>query len=221
MARHELRFPGESDEYRRARDDLLEAELALRRATEAVAAQRRELPPGGAIPEDYEFDGADGPIRLSELFGGGDTLVLYSFMYGPEMERACPSCTSIVDSLDGAAPHVEQRVRLAIVAKSPLARLQAHADTRGWHNVRLLSSAGNTYNHDYFGERDGSQRPMLNVFGRDGDAIRHFWGSELNLTAPDPGQNERHVDTIWPLWNVLDVTPQGRDGDEPFPRLAY
>ena len=217
-----LSFPGESADYRAARDRLLEAEIELRRSIERVAATRRELPPGGAVPEDYAFEGADGAVWLSELFEPGkDVLAIYSFMYGPEVERPCPSCTSILDSLDGTAVHVRQRINLAVVAKSPLERILAFAEERGWRRLRLLSSAGSSYNRDYHGERaDGAQMPMLNVFVRDGDAIRHFWGSELMNAPADPGQNERHVDLIWPLWNLLDATPEGR-GTDWQPSLSY
>src|SRR5579864_5756350 len=102
---HAIRFPGESDEYRAARNRLLEAEADLRRQTEQVAALRRSLPDGGLLKDDYVFDeaspGATGRVKLSELFQDGkDTLILYSFMYGPDMKQACPSCTSILDGLN-------------------------------------------------------------------------------------------------------------------------
>lgn len=187
---------------------------------EAVAARRRELPLGGAVTEDYVFQGldADGTladVRLSELFAPGkDTLVIYNFMYGPNMERACPSCTAFLDSLDGAAEHISQRVNLAVVAKSPLPRILAHAEGRGWRRLRLLSSAGNTYNLDYFGETPGGdQGPMLNVFRRDGETIHHFWGSELMIAPADPGQDSRHTGTLDQLWSVFDLTPEGRGTD--------
>ncbi|MGH8984813.1 MAG: DUF899 family protein [Acidimicrobiia bacterium] len=223
---HERRFPGETDDYRAARNRVLEAEVALRRSTEAVAAARRALPAGGPVPEDYEFelagDGEPASVRLSELFGPEkDTLVVYNFMYGPAMARPCPSCTSILDSLDGSAPHITQQVNLAVIAKSPPARIADFARERGWQNLRLLSSAGNTYNLDYFGEdADGNQWPMLNVFQRNGDETHHFWGSELLLGSSDEGQDNRHVDFMWPLWNVIDVTPDGRGADWN-PALSY
>jgi predicted dithiol-disulfide oxidoreductase (DUF899 family) len=215
------RFPGESDEYRAARDQLLDAEIELRRSIERVAAMRRELPPGGEVPEDYIFEGSEGRVRLSDLFEPGkDTLAVYSFMYGPEDDRPCPGCTAILDSLDGSVVHATQRINLAVVAKSPLDRIRAFAEERGWRRLPLLSSAGNSYNRDYLGETsDGAQMPMLNVFIRDGGAIRHFWGSELLYAPPDPGQHERHADSIWPLWGLLDDTPEGR-GDWNV-RLSY
>jgi predicted dithiol-disulfide oxidoreductase (DUF899 family) len=224
---HSVRFPGESEAYRSARNELLEEELALRRHVEAVAAKRRSLPLGGEVPEDYVFDeqGEDGTVRqvrLSELFAEGkDTLIVYSYMYGPQMPRPCVACTSILDALDGEAPHVTQRVNLVAVAKSPIERIRQFTDDRGWRNLRLLSSAGNTYNRDYQGELpDGSQMPALNVFVRRDGRIHHFYCTELLFAPADPGQDERHVDSIWPLWSLFDLTPEGR-GEKWYPRLSY
>jgi predicted dithiol-disulfide oxidoreductase (DUF899 family) len=238
-------FPGESAEYRAARDRLLEQEIELRRAEEAVAAARRDLPAGGLVPEDYVFrglgaDGAPTDVRLSELFAPGrDSLAIYSMMFpryhgderpGPKTGRTaelplaegpCPSCTALLDQLDGAAEHVGQRMNFAVVAKTPLQRVVAFAHERGWRWLRVLSSATNTYNRDYRSEtEDGDQMPMLNVFHRDGDTIRHFWGSELLYAPTDPGQDPRHVGSLEPLWNLFDLTPEGRptDWDE---QLSY
>jgi predicted dithiol-disulfide oxidoreductase (DUF899 family) len=230
-----ITFPGESADYRAARVRLLDKEIELRRATEAVAAARRALPPGGVVPQDYVFQregagGAPTDVRLSELFAPGrDALVIYNFMFprdpgdqrpGPQAgqtallplaEGPCPSCTAFLDQLDGAAEHASQHINLAVVAKSPLSRIVTFAKERGWRRLRLLSSANNTYNRDYHGETvEGSQRPMLNVFHRDGETIRHFWGSELFYAPTDPGQDPRHVGTLEPLWNLFDLTPQGR-----------
>jgi predicted dithiol-disulfide oxidoreductase (DUF899 family) len=231
-------FPGESAAYRAARDRLLEQEIALRRATEAVAAARRALPAGGVVPEDYVFQGA-GPlgasvdVKMSALFAAGTrSLVIYNFMFprasddarpGPERgetallplaEGPCPSCVTLLDQLDGAAEHVAQRVNLVIVARAPLPRILAFAKERGWTHLRLLSSAGNGYNRDYHGETaERSQMPMLSVFHRDGGTIRHFWSAELLFAPADPGQDPRHLGTIEPLWNLFDFTPDGRGTD--------
>ena len=225
-----ITFPGESPEYRAARDRLLQQEVELRRAMEAVAATRRELPPGGAVPTDYVFESPGGPVPLSRLFSPGhDTLVVYNFMFprdrtdarpGPRhgrsallplLESPCPSCTALLDQLEGAAEHVAQRVDLVVSAKAPLSRVLAFAEERGWRRLRLVSSLGNTFSRDYFGETDeGDQRPMLNVFRRDGDSVRHFWGSELLYAPTDAGQDPRHVGTIEPLWNLFDLTPGGQ-----------
>jgi predicted dithiol-disulfide oxidoreductase (DUF899 family) len=232
-----IKFPSESAEYRLARDRLLEQEIELRRVTERVAAARRALPLGGPVPEDYVFQGrgADGTpadVRLSELFASGkDSLVIYSFMFprasndqrrGPNAGQTallpladgpCPSCTALLDQLDGAAEHVAQRVNLAVVAKAALPRILTFADERGWRRLRLLSSAANSYNRDYRGETGGWQMPMLNVFRCERGTIYHFWGSELLYAPTDPGQDPRHVGTIEPLWNLFDLTPDGRGTD--------
>lgn len=228
---HSERFPGESADYRAARDKLLKAELNLRRDLEKVAAMRRQLPRGGPVPQDYLFEEGSADqddtesvrtVRLSELFVRPKaSLVVYSFMYGPKMAKACPSCTSILDSLDGTAPHATQRINLVVVAKSPLQRIRAYARERGWRNLRLLSSANNTYNRDYHGEDDkGSQWPALNVFARHGRKIQHSFCSELLFAPSEPGQDRRHVDVLWPLWNLLDFTPEGR-GTDWRPKLEY
>jgi predicted dithiol-disulfide oxidoreductase (DUF899 family) len=227
----DTRLPGESGEYRAARDALLEEEAELRRRIERVASLRRKLPLGGAVAEDYAFqEGAPDlddaatvkTVRLSELFAlGKDSLLLYSFMYGPAMEKPCPMCTAMLDSLNGAAPHVRQRVNLAVVASSPIERIRAYARARGWQNLRLLSSAANGYNRDYHAEApDGSQLPVLNVFVRRPDGIRHFYSTELLFQSPEPGQHPRHLDLIFPLWNLFDLAPEGRGADW-FPQLAY
>jgi predicted dithiol-disulfide oxidoreductase (DUF899 family) len=169
-------------------------------------------------------------MRLSELFEPGkDSLLIYSMMFPrapdddrpgpaggqtallPLAEGPCPSCTSLIDQLDGAAEHASQRVNLAVASKAPIERMLAFAAERGWRRIRLLSSAGSTYNRDYLAETaDGEQQPMLNVFHRDGTTIRHFWASELLYAPTDPGQDPRHVGTIEPLWNLFDLTPDGR-----------
>jgi len=230
-----IAFPGESTEYRVARDRLLGLEIELRRSMEAVAGARRALPPGGLIPDDYVFQGrgADGTpaeVRLSELFAPGkDSLVIYNFTFprdpgdtrpGPQAgqtallplaEGPCPSCVALLDQLDGAAEHAAPLVNFAVVAKAPAPRVLAFAEERGWRRLRLLSSANNAYNRDYFGETaEGHQRPMLNVFHRDGETIRHSWGSELLYAPTDPDQDPRHVGTLEPVWNLLDLTPEGR-----------
>jgi predicted dithiol-disulfide oxidoreductase (DUF899 family) len=227
---HNVRFPNESRAYREARNELLLAERELRRQTERVAAQRRALPLGGEVPEDYVFEevgrlsgaAASGKsAKFSDLFDSKQTLIVYSFMYGPEMEAACPSCTSILDGLDGESQHLNQRASFVVIAKSPPARIFDHARARGWTDLRLLSSAKNKYNADYYGENaKGEQRPALNVFTQRDGKVFHSYCTELMFTSSDPGQDPRHVDLIWPLWHLLDVTPEGR-GSDWRPKLKY
>jgi predicted dithiol-disulfide oxidoreductase (DUF899 family) len=227
------RFPGESAEYRLARDELLNAEVELRRQTERVAAQRRALPLGGEIRTDYVFEewdagaGAPREIRLSQLFEDGkDTLYVYSFMVvapeqGLPFTGPCPSCTSIIDAIDGELPHITQQMSFAVAAKPRIESFRAHAATRGWRHSRLLSTLDGSYSRDYGAEdENGYQWPIATVFVRRDGAIHHFWSSELWFAAHDDQQGPRHVDFMWPLWAVLDRTPRGRPSEWQ-PALGY
>jgi predicted dithiol-disulfide oxidoreductase (DUF899 family) len=236
VRKNDRRFPNESVAYRRARDKLLAKEIELRRSMESVAAQRRALPPGGIVPEDYAFDGLgpDGNLakmKLSDLFAPGtDSLIIYSFMFprypkddrpGPtggvtarlkREDGPCPSCVALLDSLEGATGHIEAAGFIfVVVAAAPLNQLIDFAKDRGWNSLRLLSSAGNSFKHDYHAETlEGHQMPMMTVFQRRGKTIRHFWSSEMFWIKPDPRQDPRHCGTIEPLWNMFDLTPKGR-----------
>jgi predicted dithiol-disulfide oxidoreductase (DUF899 family) len=231
MSLHSIRFPNESPAYRESRDQLLEAEMRLRKNIEEVAALRRKLPLGGQVPQDYVFtEGAadlsdahtERKVRLSELFHPGEnTLAIYSYMFGPNMKEPCTSCTSILDGLNGASPHINDRISFVVVAKSPIQRIRELARGRGWNHLRLLSSEGNTYNHDYQGENaKGNQTPSLNIFTRRDGKIYHTYNTELMFVAKEPGQDGRHVDMIWPMWNLFDFTPEGR-GATWYPKLSY
>lgn len=235
-----LSFPNESTEYRRARNRLLAAEIDLRRQAEAVAAMRRSLPPGGLLKEDYVFRRLDPlhreeEVRLSELFGGKSSLILYSYMFGPEREEPCAGCAHLLDGLDGAARHVPQVAAFYVVARSPLSRLAGWARERRWPHLDFLSAAGNGYTADYFGNtaglaekmraereyEDGKDwdEPMINVFHKRNGEIRHFWGGELVYAPEEPGQHHRALDAIDPVWGLLDLLPEGRGAF--FPRLTY
>lgn len=228
---HGRRFPGESDAYREARDRLLEAEMDLRKRVEAVAALRRSLPAGGMVKEDYVFDAAAldrtggatlGRTKFSDLFEGDKkSLLIYSFMFAPGAELPCPACSSLMDSLNGGMPHLENRINFAVVAKAPIENFSRWAAQRGWHNLRLLSSNANSYNSDYQAESpDGDQLPIVNVFQKTDDGIHHTYSTELFYAPNEEGQHPRHVDLIWPLWSVFDLTPEGR-GTDWFPRHSY
>jgi predicted dithiol-disulfide oxidoreductase (DUF899 family) len=229
-------FPHETPDYRSARTALLKREVALRREMEAVAAELRALPAGGEVPEDYSFDciGADGAlstVRLSELFRGRDTLMLYHYMFPrhaqdnrpgptagsmehvPLAEGPCPSCTALIDMWEGTMPHFEGLGgNLAVVAKAPIERVAAFARDKAWKHIRLLSAANNTFKRDYHGEdADGQQVPIMTVFKRWPDGvIRLHWASELLFEPTDPGQDPRHMGTVEPLWTLFDLTPGGR-----------
>jgi len=221
---HDNRFPGESEEYRDARNDLLKAEIDLRNNIEKVASLRRNLPKGGKLKEDYEFEelvnGNVEKIKFSELFSNEKkSLIVYSFMYPVDAKEACNGCTSILDGLDGNAPDIRDKINFVVIAKSPIEKIHAWATKRGWHNLRLLSSNKNSYNKDYFGEfSEEQQMPSVNVFVKE-DEIYHFWNSEMLFSKAEDGQHPRHADLLWPVWNMFDLTPEGRGNW--FPKFNY
>jgi predicted dithiol-disulfide oxidoreductase (DUF899 family) len=216
-----VRFPGESAEYRAARTALLAEEIELRRHVERVAALRRALPPGGEVKGDYRFMTEDGPSDLAGLFTGKSTLIVYSFMFGPQRERPCPMCTNLLNAWAGNAADIGQRASLVVVARSPIERLVAWKRERGWKDLRLATDLNEAYSRDYFGLLpDGSEIPAMNVFTRKGGTIRHFWSGEMTGGTADPGQDPRGAPDPAPLWTVLDMTPEGR-GSDWYPKLDY
>ncbi|HEX4328682.1 MAG TPA: DUF899 family protein [Burkholderiales bacterium] len=212
-------FPNESADYRRARTALLAEEIELRRHIERVAEMRRALPPGGAVARDYRFEGENGPAGFADLFGDKQSLVIYSYMYGPKRERPCPMCTSLLSAWDGEALDVAQHVSLVVVARSPIARLVAFRQERGWRHLRLYSDMSGDYTRDYV-SADDADIPALNVFTRRDGGIRHFWSGEMGGTTADPGQDPRGAPDLMPLWTILDSTPEGRGADW-YPKLSY
>jgi predicted dithiol-disulfide oxidoreductase (DUF899 family) len=216
-----VRFPNESQEYRRAREALLAEEIELRRHIERVAEQRRALPPGGKVTKDYRFEGERGPASFADLFGDKQTLVVYSYMFGPQRERPCPMCTSLLSAWDGEARDVEQRVALAVVARSPIERLVAFKKERGWRSLKLYSDTTSEFSRDYHAlSPDGGDGAAFNVFTRREGAIRHFWGGEMGFDTADPGQDPRGAPDLMPIWTILDSTPEGR-GTDWYPKLEY
>ena len=218
-AYRQTNLPNESPEYLSKREELREAEIELMRQRERVAELRRTLPPGATI-QDYEF--LEGPtslsegdepvrkVRLSELFTAPDrVLVIYQFMYGKKQTNPCPMCTAWIDSFNGVAHHLAQNVDLAIVAAADPATLRTHARKRGWDRLRLLSAGESTFKYDLGSEdREGGQDSTISVFTRDTDGtLRHFYSGHPWL-ADDI--KERGIDEMNPIWNVLDLTPQGR-----------
>jgi predicted dithiol-disulfide oxidoreductase (DUF899 family) len=203
----ELRYPNETRAYREARAALLREEQALVEKVKAVAEQRRRLPPGGELKEDYVFrwavDGKVGKtVRFSELFGDKPTLLLYSFMFGPNWDKPCPSCTSLVDAFDRAWYSVTRHAAFVAIAKAPAERINAWAKERGWSQMALVSGYDSTYQADYrCQDSDDMQQPVMHVFMKRDGRILHFWGTETE---------SNHMDTVWPYWNLMDFTPEGR-----------
>jgi predicted dithiol-disulfide oxidoreductase (DUF899 family) len=220
-ARNTTRYPNESPEYRRARQALLTEEIELRRHLERVAEQRRALPPGGEVIKDYRFQSETGSVSFADLFGGKQTLLVYNYMFGPQRERPCPMCTSLLSAWDGEARDVEQRVALAVVARSPIERLVAFKKERGWRDLKLYSDTNGDFSRDYHAiTPDGGDDANLHVFTRANGKIRHFWSGEMGFESADPGQDPRGAPDLMPLWILLDFTPEGR-GTDWYPKLEY
>jgi len=212
-------LPNESDQYLRKREEVRLAEIELLRARERVAELRRAMPKGADI-QDYEF--LEGPaslgygdepvtkVRLSDLFTSPDrSLVIYHFMFGKKQTTACPMCTAWIDGYNGVAHHLAQTTDFAIVAAADPATLRAYARARGWNKLRLLSAGDSTFKYDLGSEdEEGNQDSTISVFTKDSDGtLRHFYSGHPWL---DPNIKERGIDELSPIWNVLDLTPQGR-----------
>jgi predicted dithiol-disulfide oxidoreductase (DUF899 family) len=218
-AKNESSYPNESDEYRKARNALLAEEIELRRQIERVAALRRSLPPGGLVPEGYTFEGENGSATFADLFGDKQTLLAYSFMFGPQREQACPVCTSLLSAWDGTAKNVSQLISVVVIAGSPIERLVSFKNERGWNHLKMYSDVSGDYTRAYVSGADADM-PAVNVFTRRDNTIRHFWSGEMGPSAADPGQDPRGAPDIDPLWTMLDLTPEGR-GTVWYPKLDY
>jgi predicted dithiol-disulfide oxidoreductase (DUF899 family) len=214
------RWLGESAEYRQARTALLAEEIELRRRIQRVAEQRRTLPPG-PVAKDYRFlDEQGNDIGLVDLFGRHDTLFTYFWMFGPERARPCPMCTSFVGSLDIPTPDIDQRLAIAIVGRSPVARQLAFARERGWRNLKFYQIVGDDFARDVHALTDEGEGAAVVVWTRDGDTARLFWAAEGGAETADPGFDPHLAPDPTPLWNILDWTPEGRGADW-YPKLNY
>jgi len=219
--RNGVTFPHESDEYRSARNALLAEEIELRRHIERVAEMRRALPPGGSVKKSYRFVGENGPVSFEDLFGDKDTLVIYTYMFGPQRERPCPMCTSLLSALDGETPDIMQRVAFTVTARSPIEKLAAFKKERGWHHLPLYSDTSGEFSRDYHAiTPDGGDDAGLHVFTRRDGTIRHFWSAEMGGVTADPGQDPRGAPDLMPLWTIIDCTPEGRSPNW-YPKLDY
>ena len=218
-ATNEARYPNESAEYRSARNALLAEEIELRRHLERVAAQRRALPPGGELPQDFEFIGESGPAHLSSLFGDMDTLMVYSMMFGSQRKGPCPSCTSFLSAWNGIAVNLRQRIALAVTARSPIERLVDYKKERGFANLPFVSDGSGEYTRTYV-SKDDADVPGFSLFTRRDGVVRHFYSGEMAGAMADPGQDPRGAPDLDHLWLMLDLTPEGR-GTNWYPRLSY
>jgi predicted dithiol-disulfide oxidoreductase (DUF899 family) len=212
-------FPNESSQYRSARNALLAEEIELRRHLERVASQRRALPIGGEIPQDFEFVSEAGPIRFSSLFGGKDTLMVYSMMYGPQRKSPCPVCTSFLNTWNGVAINLRERAAIGVTARSPIERLREYKTQRGLVNLPIFSDTSGEYTRTYVSADDGDF-PGFSVFSRRNGKLYHFYSGEMSGDMSDPGQDPRGAPDLDSLWLMLDWTPEGR-GIDWYPKLDY
>ena len=212
-------YPNESATYRAARNALLAEEIELRRHVERVAAQRRELPVGGEVPRDLEFVSEAGPVRLSELFGDKDTLMVYSMMFGPQRKGPCPSCTSFLTSWNGTAVNLRERVAMVVTARSPVERLVDYKKQRGLENLNFVSDGSGEFTRTYVNAEDADV-PGFSVFTRRDGKVFHFYSGELSGAMADPGEDPRGAPDMDPLWLMLDLAPEGR-GTDWYPKLEY
>jgi len=217
VAKNQAHFPNESAEYRAARNKLLVAELELRRQVERVAEMRRALPPGGEVKKDYRFVTERGPATIAELFGDKDTLIIYSYMFGPQRKNPCPMCTSYMNTWDKKLKDVEHHAAFVMMARSPIERQIANKKERGWTNLHVVEDTTGDYTRDYV-NKDDEDVPGYAVFTRKDGVIRHFWSGEFSGAMADPGQDPRGAPDFDPLWLLLDTTPKGR-GKDWYPKL--
>jgi predicted dithiol-disulfide oxidoreductase (DUF899 family) len=216
---NQAQYPNESAEYRIARNALLAEEIELRRHIERVAAQRRALPSGGELAKNFELISETGPSRLSDLFGDKETLLIYSMMYGPQRKEPCPMCTSFLNSWNGTAINLLDRVAIAVTARSPIERLVEYKRDRGFPNLPFVSDRSGDYTRTYV-TADDADVPGFSVFTRRDGVIRHFYSGEMSSDMADRGQDPRGAPDLDPLWLMLDLTPEGR-GTTWYPKLDY
>ncbi len=205
-------FPNETPLYRQARNELLEQEIELRRQIERVSALRRQLPPGGEVTRDYRFESEDGPVKLADLFGQRDTLIVYSYMFGPRREKMCPMCASFLNSIDLKLPAMQERVAFAAMARSPIERQLDNKRARGWKNMPIYADTDGAFTRDYV-HPDDADIPAYNVFTRRDGKLRHFYAGEMSGDMADPDQDPRGAPDLDILWTLLDTTPEGRGAD--------
>ena len=207
MADSSLLMPGVDETYRQSRDRLRQAEIELRDRIEEVAAMRRGLPSGPAVP-DYTFTDMDGnQVHLSELFAGDkNDLIVYHLMYWPTDDEFCPMCSLWIDGFNGVAPHLTQRTNFVVASRAPVDKLKVWGQRRGWHRLRLLSDDGPQFARDIDAEdADGNPDSTIVVFTREGGQMRHVYTAHPNLE-----DRERGIDLLCPVWHLLDLTPSGR-----------
>lgn len=209
------------DEWVEARKALLAKEKQFTKLRDDLSAERRDLP-WVEVDRNYVFDGPDGPQSLADLFDGRDQLIVYHFMFGPDWQEGCPSCSLIADTFDDAIVHLNQRdVSMVVISRAPYEKLRSYEDRMGWH-FKWLSSENTDFNRDFHvtftaAERESGQAyynyqssgfpvdeaPGLSVFYKDQDGrIYHTYSTY-----------GRGLDPLMSTYQFLDLVPKGRDED--------
>jgi predicted dithiol-disulfide oxidoreductase (DUF899 family) len=217
---------GTREEWRAARATLLEREKELTRLNDVIARERQALP-WVPVEQEYVFDSPDGPVTLAELFGGRSQLIVQHLMFGPDDERACASCTSIADGVNGPHEHLEHHdVAFAAVSRAPLAKLQEYKAKLGW-TFRWVSSHGSDFNFDFgvsgtaerpnreynlapvTGEQTG-EWPGMSAFALRDGVVHHVYSA-----------HSRGIDALWGVYAWLDRAPKGRRDETYWHRRRY
>ena len=225
MAPHTI---GTREEWLAARLELLEAEKELTRRSDELAQRRRDLP-WVRVEKDYRFTAEDGEASLRDLFGGRSQMLVYHFMFDPDWDEGCPSCSAVTDGFAGSIPHFEHHdVAFVVVSRAPLGKLAAYKRRMGW-DFCWVSSSGSSFNYDFhvtidpavapveYNYKDQAQleaqnvawrgwsgeQPGMSAFARDGDEVFHTYSAY-----------SRGFDGLWTMWQWLDRAPLGRnEGD--------
>ena len=222
-AKRKPRFAKESSAYAKAREALLAEEIEVRRHVGRLARRNRELPEGPEMPDSSKFVGMNGgEVGLADMFGQHDTLVLYHWMYGPERSRPCPMCTNLLGPLAANAADLRQQVALSVVSRSKVERMIAFGVERGWRDLPYYQAVGDDFSVAIGGldPDTGGEVPVLMVLRKKDGKVRLHWMGETTTAMADPGEDPRGAVDLSPLWNVLDLTPAGRDAKW-YPRLTY
>jgi len=208
-------------EWISAHKKLLAKEKESTRVRDQLAAERRALP-WVKIEKNYVFDAPEGKVTLADLFGGRSQLVIYHFMFGPDWEEGCPSCSFVSDHIDGALPHLAARdVTVVMVSRAPLAKIEAFKKRMGWH-FKWVSSYGNDFNADFhvsFTKDDMAQGKvnynytMQEFPSAEAPGLSVFYKDTKGKVFHTYSTYGRGLDPLVATYTILDLVPKGRDED--------
>jgi predicted dithiol-disulfide oxidoreductase (DUF899 family) len=209
-------------EWLTARKELLAKEKRLSRQRDALNAERRRLPMV-RIEKEYVFDTPNGRKRLADLFDDRSQLIVYHFMFGPDWNEGCPSCSFLADHIDGALVHLAYRdVTLTAVSRAPLASLEAFRKRMGWR-FRWVSSGESDFNFDFHVSFAPEERAKGRVYynyattefpGEEAHGASVFYKDHAGEVFHTYSSYARGCDLLVGTYNFLDIVPKGRDEEE-------